>query len=58
MTQSIDLLGRPVENRRAGAGIDGMAEAELDRSGRLAAIREPLSTPGSWSPRSTAPAPG
>lgn len=40
MTQSVDLLGRPVEDRRIGAGIDGMAEAELDRSGRLAAIRE------------------
>ncbi|MEU2417165.1 pyruvate formate-lyase-activating protein [Brachybacterium paraconglomeratum] len=49
MTQSIDLLGRPVETRRAGAGIDGMAEAELDRSGRLAAIREGrLASVHSW----------
>ena len=49
MAQSIDLLGRPVENRRAGAGIDGMAEAELDRSGRLAAIREGrLASVHSW----------
>lgn len=49
MTQSIDLLGRPARNRRAGAGIDGMAEAELDRSGRLAAIREGrLASVHSW----------
>ena len=49
MTQSIDLLGRPVENRRAGAGIAGMAAAELARRGRLAAIREGrLASVHSW----------
>lgn len=41
MGESIDLrLGTPIENRRTGAGIEGMAEAELERSQRLAAIRE------------------
>lgn len=40
MSQSIDLLAVPAENRRAGAGLEGMAEAELERSDRLAAIRE------------------
>ena len=49
MTQSIDLLGRPARNRRSGAGIHGMAEAELDRSDRLAAIREGrLASVHSW----------
>ena len=40
MSTSIDLLGRPAEDRRTGAGIDGMAAAELDRSDRLTALRE------------------
>ncbi|AXK44669.1 pyruvate formate-lyase-activating protein [Brachybacterium saurashtrense] len=40
MTQSTDLLGRPARNRRAGAGIEGMAEAGLARSERLTALRE------------------
>lgn len=41
MGESIDLrLGTPIENRRTGAGIEGMAEVELERSQRLAAIRE------------------
>ena len=40
MSSSIDLLAVPAENRRAGAGLEGMAEAELERSDRLAAIRE------------------
>lgn len=41
MGETIDLrLGTPIENRRTGAGIEGMAEAELERSQRLAAIRE------------------
>lgn len=49
MTQSIDLLGRPTENRRAGAGTEGMAEAELGRSDRLTAIREGrLASVHSW----------
>ena len=49
MTQSIDLLGRPGDTGRAGGGSDGMAEAELDRSGRLAAIREGrLASVHSW----------
>lgn len=40
MGGSIDLrLATPIENRRTGAGIEGMAEAELERSERLAAIR-------------------
>ena len=40
MSTSIDLRGRPAEDRRTGAGIDGMAAAELDRSDRLTALRE------------------
>ena len=40
MSSSIDLLAVPAESRRAGAGLEGMAEAELERSDRLAAIRE------------------
>ncbi|MBB5831963.1 pyruvate formate-lyase-activating protein [Brachybacterium aquaticum] len=49
MTQSIDLLGRPTENRRVGAGTEGMAEAELGRSDRLTAIREGrLASVHSW----------
>ncbi|WP_087483208.1 pyruvate formate-lyase-activating protein [Brachybacterium massiliense] len=40
MSSSIDLLAVPAENRRVGAGLEGMAEAELERSDRLAAIRE------------------
>src|SRR5690625_5203000 len=39
MSQSISLLGAPVQGRRTGAGLEGMAEAELERSERLAAIR-------------------
>lgn len=39
MSQSLSLLGTPVENRRTGAGLEGMAEAELERSDRLTAIR-------------------
>jgi pyruvate formate lyase activating enzyme len=49
MTQSTDLLGRPAENRRAGAGIEGMVEAELARTDRLAALREGrLASVHSW----------
>lgn len=40
MEQSADLLGAPARNRRSGAGIEGMAEVELGRSERLAAVRE------------------
>ena len=39
MSQTLSLLGGPVENRRTGAGLEGMAEAALGRSERLAAIR-------------------
>lgn len=39
MSQSISLLGGPIQDRRTGAGLEGMAEAELERSERLAAIR-------------------
>ncbi|MBM7500032.1 pyruvate formate-lyase-activating protein [Brachybacterium muris] len=50
MGESIDLrLGTPIENRRTGAGIEGMAEVELERSQRLAAIREgKLASIHSW----------
>lgn len=42
-------LGMPTENRRMGAGIEGMAEAELERSERLTAIREGrLASVHSW----------
>lgn len=40
MEQSADPLGAPARNRRSGAGIEGMAEVELGRSERLAAVRE------------------
>lgn len=42
-------LGMPTENRRMGAGIEGMAEAALERSERLTAIREGrLASVHSW----------
>lgn len=42
-------LGMPTENRRMGAGIEGMAEAALERSDRLTAIREGrLASVHSW----------
>lgn len=40
MEQSVDLLAAPARNRRGGAGIEGMAEVELERSDRLTAVRE------------------